>query len=639
MRRGLAALQDVDPAAGQVEATVGLSGWDWGFVLWFLAVTTGVGLYYARRASKSLDEYFLSGRDLPWWALGTSMVATTFAADTPIVVAGFVVAGGIAKNWLWWSFLFGGTLTVFLFSRLWRRASVFTEIELIDRRYDGGAAKALRGFKAVFLGLVVNSIIFGFVTKAMSSVVAAVLPIDEVVALGILLVLALIYTMLSGLWGVVATDVLQFVMALLGAVLLAVLALDAGGGLDAVVERVRVLGDQQGRDLLAIFPTDWGSALGASVMILVLVNWWAVYYPGAEPGGGGYVAQRMLAAKDERHARAGTLWFVFAHYALRPWPWILVALAAVALEPRFLETQVLLDSLAQSGAEDEAVDAAVAQAGLADYGAEAAYPWTFRFLPVGLLGLVVASFFAAFMSTITTTLNLSASYLVNDLYLPFFARQGETERHRVMVSRITVAVVSVVGALVSWVLATAGDGWTAIMHLTAGTGLVLILRWLWWRISAWSEIAAMVGSAIGFFANQSFEIGAKLAEATGGPADELGLLFTVACSTVAWLAVTFVTPPTGESKLQAFFRQVRPGGAWGPVARATGVAPSPLSRDLVMWLFATVMVFGTLLGFGSWLLGDTRTGYGLLGTALGSGVILFALLRREPRTVPAESAE
>jgi Na+/proline symporter len=597
-------------------AAVSLSGWDWFFVAWFMAVTLGVGLWYGRRGSRNLNEYFLSGRSLPWWALGTSMVATTFAADTPLVVAGFVVEGGIARNWVWWNFLFGATLTVFLFSRLWRRSEVVTEIELIDLRYDGRSALGLRVFKASYLALVVNSIIFGFVTKAMLTVVEAIFPdVDPVLVVGVLVLVTFVYTAASGLWGVVATDVLQFVMAMLGSVLLAWIAVREAGGLSATVERAEASAVAAGREhFLDVVPSGW-DAFTVGVLILVLVNWWAVYYPGAEPGGGGYVAQRMMAARDERHARAGTLWFVFAHYVLRPWPWILVALAAIALEPRFL--------LAKG------VDGALP--------AESAYPWTFQFLPVGLRGLVVASFLAAYMSTITTTLNLSASYLVNDVWLPLRgARSAKTssanvERHQVWVARLAVLVVAVVGAIVSLQLVRAGDGWTFIMDLTAGSGLVLILRWLWWRISAFSEIAAMAGSAVAFLVVRKGGFDAELAAWTGAPKAEIGLCAIVLVSTVCWLLVTALTPPVGESQLRAFYARVRPGGAWGPIARLTSIPSTRLSRDVVLWLVATAVVFAGLFGLGSLLLLRTTTALANLTVMVVGALAMRYLLRAEAR--------
>jgi Na+/proline symporter len=584
---------------------------DWVFLIWFLAVSLGVGLYYARRAGRNLSEYFVSGRDLPWWALGTSMVATTFSADTPLAVTGYVTAGGIAKNWIWWSFLAGGTLTVFLFSRWWRRASITTEVELIAIRYDGAAARFLRGFKAVYLGLVLNSIVIGWVTVAMGQIVEAVFDVPKVVALGSLIALALVYTATSGLWGVVATDVLQFAMAMVGSILLAVLCVHQVGGLGALVERVAALEAEHQRQILPLFPTTWQDGFAASVLVLALVNWWAVYYPGAEPGGGGYVAQRMLAARDERHARAGTLWFIFAHYVMRPWPWILVGLCAMALRPEILAAP----DLQKAG--------------------EQAYPAMFAYLPVGLLGLVVAAFFAAFLSTITTQLNLAASYLVNDLWLPFCARRPDDERSSVRVARLSVVLVTVVGSLVAWSMGSVGGGWTMLMDLTAGTGLVLILRWLWWRVNAWSEISAMLASAVAFALFRQSRVGDELVAALLGstqhPLDaSVRLLATVAFATAALVVVTLCTRPVRGEVLEAFYRRVRPAGWWAPVARAAGLGPAPWRRDLAMWIAATAFVLGSLFGIGSALLlrGGAALGYGAL--ALTGGAALWYLLRTEP---------
>jgi Na+/proline symporter len=572
-----------------------LHAWDWTFVVWTLAVTIGVGIWYSRRASRNLDEYFLSGRDLPWWALGTSMVATTFAADTPLAVTGFVVKAGVAGNWIWWNFLIGGALTVFVFSRLWRRSRVVTEIELIERRYDGKAARVLRSCKAVYLGLVLNSIVIGWVTKGMVTVMQTVFPdVDPLLTTGILMGLTLVYTTLAGLWGVVATDVLQFSLAMVGSVMLAALAVAQVGGLTELTQKIGQLGIQHQRDFLSVMPT--GQALFALPFVfLVLVNWWAVYYPGAEPGGGGYIAQRMLAAKDERHARAGTLWFLVAHYALRPWPWILVALSAIALEPRFL------DYLAWTQEQRDA---------LPSLAPERAYPSLFRLLPVGLYGLVVASFLAAYMSTITTQLNLAASYLVNDLYLPLARRRRDhagpgaerkanadrEDKNLVWIARAAVLLVAAIGCCVSWLLVSVGEGWTVVMELTAGTGLVLILRWLWWRVNAWSEIAAIAASAACFVGLRA----GGLFESLGGDLrDKARMLVMVGVATLAWILVTLGTRPVAADKLAAFYRDIRPGGWWGPVAAATGIAPASLRRDVRLWLVSMLMVFSALFAVGA----------------------------------------
>jgi SSS family solute:Na+ symporter len=588
-------------------ALVSLRAWDWIFLVWFLLVTTGVGLYYSKRAGKDLAEYFVSGRNLTWWALGTSMVATTFASDTPLVVSGFVIEHGIARNWLWWSLLFGGTLTVFVFSRMWRRSSVMTEIELIDIRYDGRPARLLRGFKAAYLGLFLNAIIFGWVTLAMSRVIEVVFNVRSELSIGILLVTAIGYTFLAGLWGVVAADILQFSMAIVGAVILAVLSVAEVGGLGQLVDRVQQIEVAQGREILALFPHDW-TVLTGLVLIPLLFNWWAVYYPGSEPGGGGWVAQRMLAAKDERHARAGTLWFTIAHFVLRPWPWILVALAAMVLEPRFLSPETYGDAFA----------------------AEKAYPTMFQFLPVGMLGLVVASFFAAFISTITSVLNLSASYLVNDLYLPFLAPAERNNEREVGVARATVVLVGVIGVGVTWLLGSAGQGWTLVMDLTAGTGLVLLLRWLWWRVNAWSEISAMIASA-GFSLLLGTERGGRILQATFGTSigADMQIPVVVLLTTMVWLLVTYTTRPVAAKHLAGFYAKVRPGGWWGPVATVGQAQPSSLRRDLWLWATSSALVFGALFGVGSALLLDAALAFVFLGVAVIGGILTYFGLKWE----------
>lgn len=584
-----------------------LSFWDWLFLAWFLLVTTGVGLYYARRAGRNLQEYFLSGRDLPWWALGTSMVATNFAADTPLAVTGIVLQDGIAGNWLWWNFMFGGTLTVFLFSRWWRRSHITTEIELISKRYDGKAASILRGVKAVYLGLLVNSIIFGWVTLAMGRILEVVFDLPRPMSLGILLAITLFYTALSGLWGVVASDVLQFSMAMVGAIILAVLSVQEVGGLEILVKDIQTLGAYYDKDYLAIFPTGWSAFTGA-VMVLVLVNWWAVYYPGNEPGGGGYIAQRMFAAKNENHARAGTLWFIFANFVLRPWPWILVALSAAVLEPAFL--------------------AGHAQG---PYAPEKAYPWMFQVLPEGMLGLVVASFFAAFMSTITTTLNLSASYLVNDLYLPLTAGRKQSDRRQVWVARTAVGLVTGVGCLVAWQMESVSGGWELLMDVTAGTGLVLIARWLWWRVNAWSEISAMLSSALiclWTFSEDGEDLLFRWSREQEALVEPIRLLLILSVTTVVWLTTTFLTPPVSRKHLTAFFEEVRPGGFWGDIDLEAGFPKSRMSRDLILWGTSTMMIFGSLFGLGSALLLQTGAAALFLSLAAAGTLATYYFMRK-----------
>ncbi len=614
-----------------------LAGLDWAVLVVFLVVSLGVGVWFTRRAGKSLADYFLSGRDLPWWALGTSMIATSFASDTPLIVTGFVLTHGTAQNWTWWNFLVGGTLTVFVFSRWWRRAELTTEVELIALRYDGRPAQLLRGFKALYLGLLLNAIVFGWVTKAMVKVLRVVLPdhgllANESFAIGLLVGITLIYTALSGLWGVVATDVLQFVVAMVGAVLVAWLGVRECGGLQPMLARVRELETASGRDFLSLLPHG-GDALVTLLVVPLAVQWWAVYYPGSEPGGGGYVAQRMFAAKDERHARGGTLWYIVVHYALRPWPWIITGLAALVLRPEFAGLAADGSLLPEAGG---------VTAGSAALDPESAYPWMFKLLPTGVLGLVIASFFAAYMSTITSLLNLSASYLVNDFWLPLQARrksagtgnaaEADTEANveantdapgSVAIARIAVAIVAAAGIVVTASLDRAGSGWTLVWEFTAGTGLVLLARWLWWRVNAWSEIAALTASIVASSLLQIDAIGTRVG--SGWPR----MVLVVAITSIAWITTTLATKPCGMPTLLRFFRRVRPGGAWGPVAAMAGTPTASLRHDLALWLAATVATYGLLFACGHALFGRSGSALAVAAVALVAGLFVVRGLRRD----------
>ncbi|MBN1420801.1 MAG: Na+:solute symporter [Planctomycetes bacterium] len=577
---------------------------DWLLIAGTIGIAIAIGLAFSRRASRDMTEYFAGGRALPWWVLGTSMVATTFASDTPLVVSGLVVGKGIAANWIWWNFLIGGMLTVYFFSRLWRRSEVLTEIELLSIRYGGRAARILRGFKAVYLGLFINAIVFGWVTNAAVRVIGIVLGIRAGVAVAVLMAATFVYTFSGGLWGVVATDVLQFALALTGAILVAVLGVREVGGLGALLAKVREIDAGGAISTLSLYPR-WDGALAflASMGgVWLLVNWWAVYYPGAEPGGGGFIAQRMLAARNERHALAGTLWFNIAHYAIRPWPWIIAGLVALALDP----------SLRNAGVEQGV--------------REGAYALLMRrVLPPGLLGLTLAGFAAAYMSTINSLLNLSASYLVNDVYRPFL-RPDASSREYVWASRITVAIVLGVGAFVSWILAGAGQGWQLVMELTAGIGPVLLLRWYWWRVSAWSEIAALAGSCASFWCVRTF----LAPNVTFMDRDAFQLLAVVGATTAIWLAVTFLMPPEPHDILDRFEAKVRPGGWWGPVlARAGRAAPrTGVAAKLVAWGASVVLVYGLLFGVGELLLGSAlRGGVFLAVSALAGATVARAIAK------------
>ena len=555
-----------------------LAAVDWIFIVWYFILSIGIGLYYSKKAGKSISEYFLSGRSLPWWLLGTSMVATTFSSDTPLAVTGIVIKDGVSGNWFWWNFMLGSALTVLFFAHLWRRAEVVTEVEFIDIRYSGRAARFLRGFKALYLGIPVSCITFGWVTLAMVKIIQIIFGTSGVAALAICLGLTVFYTTLSGLWGVVATDMLLFGVAMLGSIILSVVSVEKAGGIGAMVEAVKALGAGTGKDYLSVFPP-LGQALPLAFFVALFVQWWAVYYPGAEPGGGGWSAQRMLAGKDARHAVKGTLWFTIAHYVIRPWPWILTALAALVLFPGIT--------------------------GAAPGEMESAYPRMIAFLPKGIMGLVVASLFAAFMSTIESIVNLSGSFLLNDFYRPF-VRKNASEKHYVAASRVLVIFVSLLGAGFSYVLGSVRMGWQLVMELSAGIGLVLLLRWYWWRINAWSEITALSASAatavyLKIFPDNALVRGlGRGLEKAGFRVDAwgVGILLIVAVTTVAWIAVTFLTKPDETDKLLAFYRKVRPGGVWGPIARLNGGAYKLQAAPFLGWGLAVFMILFLLLGVG-----------------------------------------
>jgi len=586
--------------------TLGIA--DWLFIVWYFILSIGIGLYYSKKAGKSISEYFLSGRSLPWWLLGTSMVATTFSSDTPLAVTGIVIKDGISGNWFWWNFMLGGALTILFFAHLWRRAGVMTEVEFIDIRYSGKPARFLRGFKALYLGVPVSCITFGWVTLAMVKIIQVTFKTSGVTAMAVCLGLTIFYTTLSGLWGVVATDMLLFGVAMLGSIILSVVSVEKAGGIGSIVAAARSLSAQTGKDYLAVFPS-LGQALPLAFFVALFVQWWAVYYPGAEPGGGGWIAQRMLAARDSKHAVKGTLWFNIAHYVIRPWPWILTALSALVLFPEL----------------------AGAPAGTM----EAAYPRMIGFLPKGIMGIVIASLFAAFMSTIESVVNLSGSFLLNDLYRPFIRKEA-SEKHYVLVSRVLVILVSLLGAGFSYVLGSVKMGWQLIMELSGGIGLVLLLRWYWWRVSAWSEIAALSSSAAMAVYLQKFpgsplvkSLSAILAR-IGFKVDSWGvnIILIVAFTTVVWLAVTFVTKPDDKKKLLAFYQKVRPGGFWGPIARLNGRPYKASVYPFVGWGLALVMILCFLLGVGKLIFMSWATGAAYLAAGAAAAVLLSKAINK-----------
>ncbi len=580
---------------------------DWIVIAAYFAFNLLIGLYFRKRATQSVSDFFVSGRNASWWLAGTSMVATTFAADTPLAVTGLVARNGIAGNWLWWSMAFSGMLTVFFYARLWRRAGVLTDVEFAEIRYSGKPATFLRGFRALYLGLPVNLIIMGWVNLAIVKIMVLVLGITRTealaIALGIMVITASIST-LSGLWGVLWTDLFQFVLKMGMVILLAVFAVEATGGLGALKQGlVSVEQSRHSTGSVLSFLPDLHSTWMPFITFFtyIAVNWWASWYPGAEPGGGGYVAQRIFSAKNEKHSVLATLWFNVAHYALRPWPWILVALVALV---RF---------------KDDPAFATDPESGyirilISDF-------------PVTLRGLMLAAFAAAYMSTIGTQLNWGASYLVNDVYRRFMAKD-KAEKHYVNVAQGMTILLMVLSTIVTYYMESIGGAWKFLIAIGAGTGLVYILRWFWWRINAWSEISAMAAALV---TSSVLQYAFHLDE---GKPEEFAwlLIFTVVITSAVWLTVTFLTKPEPQEKLLSFYRRVRPNAAlWKPIAQ---LAPDIIPQkdglfNLIDWLSGVAMVYSFLYGAGQVILGDTATGIASIAVgAVFGAVIYFDLNKR-----------
>ncbi len=556
---------------------------DWVIVVLSIAVAFLPAVLLARRAGSSTAEFFTSGRAAPWWLIGVSMVATTFSTDTPNLVTNLVREHGVANNWLWWSFLLTGMATVFFYARLWRRSGVLTDLEFYEIRYAGRPAQLVRGFRAIYLGLFFNCVIMATVNLAAVKIANVILGWPMWQTLLVCAGLNIAFAATAGLWGVLVTDLIQFGIAMAGSFAAAYFALQQPevGGLSGLMTRL----DPGTLRLLPDFG-DWQLTL--SVLIIpITVQWWSVWYPGAEPGGGSYIAQRMLAARSERDAMAGTLFFNVAHYALRSWPWIIVALASLLVYPQLSDIAVSFP-----GVDPKLI------------GHDMAYPAMLRFLPVGWLGLMVAGLLAAYVSTIATHLNWGTSYLVHDLYRRFL-RTDATERHYVMVGRIVTALLMLAAAGLTFVLETASQSFQLLLSIGAGTGLLYLLRWFWWRINAWSEVSAMVTSFL-------LAAGFLYAQGRGLPIDATTqLLLSVGITTVVWVSVTLFTAPTERSTLVSFFRLVRPAGpGWRAVQAESGVAPSPDSLPMAFlgWMLGCTSVYSALFGVGSLLYGRTPQG-------------------------------
>ncbi len=564
-----------------------LSFIDWAIVIGYLVFALTIAAIYIRRASKGTAEFFLSGRSLPWWVLGTSMVATTFSTDTPNLVTNFVRENGVANNWVWWAFLLTGMMTVFFYAKLWRRSRVLTDLEFYEIRYSGKPAAFVRGFRAVYLGFFFNCVIMASVTLAAAKIANILFGWSRLQTVLICAVVTVLFSVLSGLWGVVVTDLIQFLMAMTGSVAVAVYALkqESVGGLSGLSEKLSP-------ETLRFIPDFGNWELTLAVLIVPLtIQWWSVWYPGAEPGGGSYIAQRMLAAKDEKHSMAATLWFNVAHYSLRPWPWILVALCSLIIFPELDDIRKAFPHISQNL-----------------IGHDIAYPAMLKFLPSGLLGIMVASLFAAYISTMDTHLNWGASYLVHDFYRRFI-KSGASERHYVLVSRLVTTGLMIIAAMLMFLLDTARESFELLLSIGAGTGLIYLLRWFWWRINAWSEIAAMASSFI-----IAFSLFAVRKAGANIPS-HLTLIVSVGLTSVVWLVVTYLTRPADEQALINFYRLVRPfGRGWKEVRKKAGVPPSPdsLPHAFLGWILGCGLVYSALFGTGNFLYGKTTHGLVLL---------------------------
>ncbi len=572
---------------------------DWSIIALYFVFAGAIGVAMTKRGNRSLADYFVGGRSLPWWLAGTSMVATTFAADTPLAVTELVVRHGVAGNWLWWNMVMSGILTVFFYARLWRRAGVLTDVEFAELRYGGRPAAFLRGFRAAYLVLPINLIIMGWVNLAMVEIIATALDIPRLTAFLFCFLLAAGYSVLAGLWGVVVTDLFQFVLAVGGAIVLAVFAVNAVGGISGLEEGLAaVYGSSEAA--LSFLPQSGAVWMPAITLAVYLgMNWWASWYPGAEPGGGGYVAQRIFSARSERDGLLATLWFNIAHYAVRPWPWILVALASTILyvdvdNPRQGYILAIMD-----------------------------------LLPPGLTGLLLAGFAAAYMSTISTQLNWGASYLVNDLYHRFWRPEAD-ERELLRVGRLSTGLLMVASLIVTYFLTSIEGAWRFLLAIGAGTGLVLILRWYWWRINAWSEISAMIASLVVSLILW-FRVGLDPDDPTHWAWIMLG---TVGVSTLVWLTVTFATAPESSDTLNRFYRRVRPGGiGWHGVSEPLGFGKEGMdggALNWTNWVAGVTCVYTSLFGVGRAIFGA----WGEAALFLGLAALSFAWIHNNLRKAP-----
>jgi Na+/proline symporter len=570
-----------------------LSSLDWFIIGCYFIFSLAIGIWASKQAGKDTKSFFLAGQNMPWWLLGISMVATTFSTDTPNLVTDLVRQNGVSGNWSWWAFLLTGMLTVFVYAKLWRRSGVLTDIEFYELRYSGKAAAFLRGFRALYLGLVFNVLVMGTVSLAAIKFGEIVLGLPGWLTLSIACSITLIYSTMGGLKAVIITDFVQFALAMIGSIwgMLYILGLPEIGGLSNLVSHANVV------DKIALFPDFSDPNIWVPVLLVPLaVQWWASYYPGAEPGGGGYIAQRMFSAKDEKNAVGATFLFNVAHYALRPWPWILIALSSLIIFPELSDIQKAFPNLPAD-----------------KLGHDVAYPAMLTLLPSGLLGLVAASLIAAFMSTMSTQLNLGASYLVNDFYHRFI-KPNASQSELIKVARIFTVISIILGSGLGLLLTSAGQAFTLLLMIGAGTGLIYILRWFWWRINAYTEIVAMISSILiaGYFnfTDSGLEGWQKIV---------IGSILT----TIVWVIATYFTPPEDEETLRNFVKKVNPGGpGWTNYYDGKSAEPWPLPKGILSMILGSIAVYGILLGVGQLIYNDS-TGFLLITISIFASIGLF----------------
>ena len=591
---------------------------DWLIVIASLLVCYLPALFFGKRSGKSTAEFFASGRSVPWWLAGLSMVATTFSSDTPNLVTDIVRRNGVAGNWVWWAFTLTGVATVFFYAQLWRRSGVMTDLEFYELRYSGKSASVVRGFRAVYLGLFFNCFIMATVNLAACKIANILFGLDRWQTLLFCGLLNVVFAAHSGLWGVLVIDMIQFFIKMTAVIAAAYFAVKHVGGLHTLVEQLSaVRPSPDGKSMIHFlnvlpdFSNNWDMALAVFIMPIA-VQWWAVWYPGAEPGGGSYIAQRMLASKSEKDALGAVLFFNIAHYVLRPWPWILVGLCSLLVYPQLSDIQAAFPGL------DPKL-----------LGHDIAYPAMLKFLPVGFIGLMVGGLIAANSSTILTHLNWGASYLVHDFYQRFI-NKGAPESHYVLIGRITTIMLFAVSAGVVYLLDTAKDAFDIILQIGAGTGLLYLVRWFWWRVNAWCEVVAMISSfVVSLVLLALVKNGLELSTHSG-------LLITIGVTTVCWIATAYVGPQTDRATLVSFYRKVRPfGPGWERVRREAGISEGeargthesfPLA--LLGWSAGCATIWSALFTVGNFLYGRWPLAFGLLGVFVVSGSALLWVINR-----------